>query len=73
MDWTEAKSPTPKEGGELLPEQKVQILLLLYVDNYIKYPGYTHQRGFTCLCYLSICFFVGLQFTVTVNVARNIR
>ncbi|XP_072219434.1 supervillin-like isoform X1 [Leuresthes tenuis] len=22
MDWTEAKSPTPKEGGELLPEQK---------------------------------------------------
>ncbi|XP_044076630.1 supervillin-like isoform X1 [Siniperca chuatsi] len=22
MDWTEAKSPTPKEGGELVPEQK---------------------------------------------------
>lgn len=25
VDWTEAKSPTPKEGGgELVPEQKVQ-------------------------------------------------
>lgn len=23
MDWTEAKSPTPKEGVELVPEQKV--------------------------------------------------
>uniref|UniRef100_A0A8C9YUS7 Supervillin n=1 Tax=Sander lucioperca TaxID=283035 RepID=A0A8C9YUS7_SANLU len=22
VDWTEAKSPTPKEGGELVPEQK---------------------------------------------------
>uniref|UniRef100_A0A3Q3LTX8 Supervillin-like n=1 Tax=Mastacembelus armatus TaxID=205130 RepID=A0A3Q3LTX8_9TELE len=22
LDWTEAKSPTPKEGGELIPEQK---------------------------------------------------
>ncbi|KAM8849811.1 supervillin isoform 11-T12 [Spinachia spinachia] len=24
VDWTEAKSPTQKEGGELVPEQKVQ-------------------------------------------------
>lgn len=27
VDWTEAKSPTPKEGNELVPEQKVQLKL----------------------------------------------
>lgn len=32
VDWTEVKSPTPKEGCELVPEQKVQIRLLLYED-----------------------------------------
>lgn len=26
MDWTEAKLPSPKEGGEIAPEQKVQIM-----------------------------------------------
>lgn len=32
VDWTEVKSPTPKEVCELVPEQKVQIRLLLYED-----------------------------------------
>uniref|UniRef100_A0AAQ5YQ75 HP domain-containing protein n=1 Tax=Amphiprion ocellaris TaxID=80972 RepID=A0AAQ5YQ75_AMPOC len=35
VDWTEAKSPTPKEGSELEPEPKVQIQLMFCEDTYI--------------------------------------
>lgn len=48
MDWTEAKLPSPKEGGELVPEQKVQIQHLV------------HYKLHICFLKLPVCFFIGL-------------
>lgn len=68
MDWTEAKLPSPKEGGELVPELKVQIQLLFYEDNCIKV---THIRESPCVISPSVYLLDCGSQSVSVNVARN--
>lgn len=38
IDWTEAKLPSPREGGELGPEQKVQIESLFCIKRFLSVP-----------------------------------
>lgn len=63
MDWTETpKTPTSKEGGELIPEQKVRDPHLFDEDNCN--TGHTCQRVFIRI---PSCLSVGLWLKLSLS------